>query len=375
MLQTFVIGLGRAGAGLHVSTLSRVRQRGSARRFFAEAPLVVCDPRFASTGDLERALRSWDVQGAVLTDSIAQAARLLDPERTVVHVCTPPTARLDIIEQLARRGFRKILVEKPLALDEGTLVGIERVRRHWGLRLVVVAQWLVSALTARLQELVHSAALGELRSLSFLQRKPRFSRTLATNGHPTAFDVELPHSVGVALRLAGAAQVSDAGCTDMVIGDTTVPRLGSARLTLHHERGVRTEIVSDLTSPVRERRIEAQFARGFAVGHYPGSGDDDYAQLNVVMDSGAFGVRLRTESHSVFLDDALSAFLLRVYQRFGGAGVDEAGVDEADFALNAEAVRLLWAAKRLPTCRDENPLPGSVSPCLESSGISGGSWA
>ncbi|MGH3902586.1 MAG: oxidoreductase [Pseudonocardiaceae bacterium] len=346
MLQTFVIGLGRAGAGLHVSVLSRLRERSAGRQLFAEEPLVVCDPRFASSGDLDDVFRRWDVrgrdgQGTVLIDSVAQAGRLLDPERTVVHVCTPPAVRLEIIEQLARDGFRKILVEKPLALDERTLADLERVRNRWSLHLVVVAQWLVSALTVRLQELAHSTALGELRSLSFLQRKPRFSRSLATHGHPTAFDVELPHSVGVALRLAGGAGLSDAACTDMAVGDTIIPRMGGARLTLQHDCGVRTEIISDLTSPVRQRRVVLQFDRGLAIGHYPGSQDDDHAQLRIMVDGqGPSGAQAR----SVFPDDALTTFLLRAYQRFSASERDE-----DDFAVNAAGVRLLCAAKRWRT--------------------------
>lgn len=375
MLQTFVIGLGRAGAGLHVSVLSRLRERSSARQLFADEPLVVCDPRFASSDDLDDVLRCWNVrgwdgqgaaQGTVLIDSVTHASRLLDPERTVIHVCTPPAVRLEIIEQLARDGFRKFLVEKPLALDERTLADIERVRRRWSLHLVVVAQWLVSTLTVRLQELAHSAALGELRSLSFLQRKPRFSRSLATHNHPTAFDVELPHSVGVALRLAGDARLSDAACTDLVVGDTIIPRMGSARLTLQHDCGVRTEIISDLTSPVRQRRVALQFDRGLAIGHYPGSQDDDHAQLRITVDGESLS---GAESRSVFPDDALAAFLLRAYQRFSASEADQ-----DDFALNAAGVRLLCAAKRWRTDRDEDPPPGSVDHCVEPSMTSEGAW-
>lgn len=380
MLQTFVIGLGRAGAGLHVSVLSRLRERSTARHLFADEPLAVCDPRFASSDDLEDVLRGWDVrgwdvrdgdgrgdgQGAVLIDSVAHAVRLLDPERTVIHVCTPPAVRLEIIEQLARDGFRKILVEKPLALDERTLTDIERVRRRWGLHLVVVAQWLVSALTVRLQELALSAALGKLRSLSFLQCKPRFNRSLATHNHPTAFDVELPHSVGVALQLAGAARLSDAACTDMVVGDTIIPRSGGAWLSLQHDCGIRTEIISDLTSPVRQRRVVLQFDRGLAIGHYPGSQDDDHAQLRIMVGGESpSGVQPR----SVFPDDALSTFLLRAYQRFSTSEVNE-----DDFALNAAGVRLLCAAKRWRTDRDEDPLSGSLDHCLEPSVTSGAAW-
>src|SRR4029079_6631807 len=103
---------------------------------------------------------------------------------------------------------------------------------------------------------------GALRSISSVQSKPRLTRSLASEGHPTAFDVEVPHVLGVALRLAGDADVVAAACTDMHVEGRTVPRMGSAHLVLRHAGGVRTEVLSDLTSPVRERRIALELTGG-----------------------------------------------------------------------------------------------------------------
>ena len=325
MLQTFVIGLGHAGAGLHLPVLRRARALAAARHLFSDGPVIAWDPRGHPCGA---------PPGVVVAASVTEAAQLLEPDGTVVHVCTPPSVRSVILEQLADPGFRKVIVEKPLAVTEPELAEITRLAGHRGLHLAVVAQWLSSSLTMRLLKLVLDNRLGALRSMSIVQHKPRFSRTPASRGHPTAFDVEMPHSVGVALRLAGAAMVSAAECDDLTLDGAVIPSMGGARLALRHAAGIRTEIASDLTSPVRARRIALRFEHGVAVGHYPASRDDDYAQLHVTGHG--------NERHSVFRDDALTSFLLRAYERFA---TRRWASEELD--LQADVVRLLCTAKEL----------------------------
>jgi hypothetical protein len=168
-----------------------------------------------------------------------------------------------------------------------------------------------------------------------IQRKPRFNRSLAADaGHPTAFDIELPHSVGVALRLGGDAKVIDTACTDMLVAGTSIPRMGTVRLVLQHDDGANTEIFSSLVSPSRERRISLLFERGSVVGYYPESQHDNFAHLRVRV-----GTR---DSQDIFPDDSLATFFLGAYQRFV-AGEPSA----ADFELNVRIVRLLSDAKDL----------------------------
>jgi hypothetical protein len=157
---------------------------------------------------------------------------------------------------------------------------------------------------------------------------------LAGCGHLTAFDVELPHSVGVALAIAGKADVCHARLTDMRFGDVVFPRLGSAWLSLDHESGVSTEILSDLTSPTRERRITLKLEQATLVGYYSNSEADHTAQLITA-------VRGR-KTRSVFNDDALTIFMLQTYEHFAVLGPDG-----DNFALNAEVARLLSEAKRI----------------------------
>lgn len=323
-MRSLVIGLGRSGAGLHLPVLRRLRATAGPG-LFADAPIVGCDP----AGQRRTEDVTW-------VTSVAEAAALLDPTVTVTHVCTPPTARVAVLTDLARHGFRNVIVEKPLAADEYDLDEILRLRERHGLRLAVVAPWLASELTRRLATLVHDARLGRLRTVSVVQSKPRFRRSLSTTGHPTAFDVELPHSLGVVLRLAGPAQVFAASCADLVLPDRRVPRLGGAGVRLRHASGVRTHLMSDLAAPVRERRITLRFEHGTATGNYAVAADDDHAQLMVAADG--------HHEHTVFPDDSLGGYLLDAYRAFATPG----DVRPADFGLAVDVVRLLAAAKSRP---------------------------
>ncbi|MGF1428815.1 Gfo/Idh/MocA family oxidoreductase [Kitasatospora sp. LaBMicrA B282] len=334
MFRTLIVGLGRAGAGLHLPVLLRLRRELGPP--FAGPPLLAVDPAPTTVPDPAQVR---------LLPSPTAARRLLDPQHTVVHVCTPPQHRAELVADLAALGFRRLIIEKPLAAHPGDLAALVEVVHREQLQVAVVAPWLASSLTDRLVQLVHEGELGQLRRIRVRQHKPRFRRTLATSGHPTAFDIEVPHALGVALLLAGDAEVTEAGGHDLRVGGEVRPLLGGARLKLAHRGGVRTEIVSDLTSPVRERRIELRFARGSAIGHYPGSADDEYAQLRL---SGRHGT-----VREVFPDDALGAYLLRAYRRFQRGPLPPA----AEFDGHVRAVRLLSEAKRLSGAPDLLPSP------------------
>ncbi|WP_263247196.1 Gfo/Idh/MocA family oxidoreductase [Saccharopolyspora rosea] len=322
MLRSLVVGLGRAGSGLHLRVLSKAR--AVAGELFHPGPVVACDPAPQARGNHP------DV---AVVDSARAAALLVDPPTTAVHVCTPPESRVTVLSELAELGFRRMIVEKPVATGAADLRAITALRYRYGLDLVVVAHWLEAELTHRLGALLRDGSLGDLRSIRVAQHKPRFARSLGTGGHPTAFDVEVPHSLGVVLRLAGGADVTGARWTHMRCGSTVLPRMGSAQLALRHRNGVVTEISSDLTSPVQERRVALEFSGGQAIGHYPISEHDDHAQL--VVSQGE-----RSERH-VFRDDALTRFVVQAYRHFHG----ESG-DHDTFDLHCEIVRLLADAKR-----------------------------
>ncbi|RKE18162.1 oxidoreductase [Streptomyces sp. TLI_171] len=328
-LGTLLVGMGRAGHGLHLPVLRRLRSASDSAHLFAAAPMLAVDPhrRPAAAPDLR-------------PTTLAEAPRLHDPARTVVHLCTPPTERAAALDTLGRLGYRRVLLEKPVAADARGLDELLALRERHRLDLVVVAQWLGSPLTDRLRVALADGALGPLRTIHVVQRKPRFSRSLAGDGHPTAFDIELPHSLGLCLALAGPGEVTAAGSTDMVVGDRVLPRLGTAWLNLQHETGAWTRIRSDLTSPVRERRITLELAHGTLIGHFPGSEADAYARLTVIDQEG--------EHTELLHDDALGTFLHRTYgYYFAATTPGTAGEPHPELAVNTQVVRLLDRAKTM----------------------------
>ncbi|MDT0328336.1 Gfo/Idh/MocA family oxidoreductase [Nocardiopsis lambiniae] len=323
MLHTLIVGLGRSGRGLHAPSLAKVR--AAAPGLFAAGPVMGHDPRVG------------EVDGIRKVASLEDAARRRPPRDTVVHLCTPPHLRARALERLAGLGYRRIIVEKPLALDLMELAAIARLRRRWGLDLTVATPWSASTLSARLLAVRRSGAFGSLRAATVLQHKPRFTRTLESPGHPTAFDIEVPHALAVVVTLAGGADVAAAELDDMVLDGTRLPGLGGARMDLVHHTGVLTRLESDLTAPLRERRIVLEFDEAVLTGHYPCSETDHTAQLSVALPG-------REATRSVFPDDALTAFLRSCYTRYSRPWGER---DRGDLPVHVEAVRLLVEAKRL----------------------------
>ncbi|MCT2585545.1 oxidoreductase [Actinophytocola gossypii] len=314
MPHTLVVGLGRSGGDLHVPVLGRLRHAHP--ELFPAHPIVGFDPRPGLTlGD------------GITVDSLDHAAVLLPPADTVAHVCTPPDVRVHVLDRLARLGFRRVVVEKPLVEDLASLAEVEHLRAWHGLDIVVVTHWLAATLTRRLDALVRSGDAGPLELITVHQEKPRFTRSAHSRSHTDAFVVEIPHALAVALTLAGPAELTAAGWTDAATGP-----LAGAWLTMRHAGGVRTTIRSDLTSPVRRRKITLRLRDAVAVGHYPVSADDHHAQL-----------RVGATRREVFEDEALGAFLLAAYRYF--AGVEPA--PPGSFAVHADVVRLLAEARRV----------------------------
>ena len=109
-----------------------------------------------------------------------------------------------------------------------------------------------------------------------------------------------------------------------------------ARLRLEHASGVRTEIDSDLTSPVRERSITLHFDQAVLVGHYPCSDADHTAQLRTVRPG-------EEATRTVCTDDAFPAFLRGAYVRYARPATSM----HRTLPVQVDAVRLLTEAKRL----------------------------
>ncbi|WP_433942878.1 Gfo/Idh/MocA family oxidoreductase [Paenibacillus sp. SN-8-1] len=328
MLQSLIIGFGRAGKGLHYHCLRKAYQTGSHTSLF-NPQIGVVDPNFDHLGMSHSKLTGFS--------SLAEVEGF-EPESTVVHICTPPELHTDSLLEVVKQGYRKIIMEKPLTTTEKELHVIRGIQDKYGCEVLVVANWLSSSLTRNIHALIKSNIFGPLRYLTAEQNKSRLSRTLANPSHHNAFDVEIPHLVALALLLGGTkASIKESEVKDMLFGDHVIPNMGMAKLTLHQEQGVISRLSSNLATPVRKRRIQLNFDSHVIFGYYPSAQDDSHAWLEICDGNG------RLLDEQILHDDPLSAVFIEYYQYF--AGIGEKPVSDLDF--NAKVVTLICEAKKL----------------------------
>ena len=105
-----------------------------------------------------------------LADAYRIAARyddyreMLARERPdLVHVNTPPDARLELLERIAEAGVAAAIIEKPVAIDGPDCAALAAFARTSPLKVAVNHQLHYHAPRRRLQRLVADGALGEVR--------------------------------------------------------------------------------------------------------------------------------------------------------------------------------------------------------------------
>ncbi len=340
-LSSVIVGFGKSGRSLHLPGLLHAKRLCKDEDVFANGQPVAVDPRLPA-----KARKRGD-RSVTLTRSLDDVVELVDPEHAVVHVCTPPGDRGATIAELADRGFTRVICEKPLG---GSIEELHEVLSHahrHQLDIAVASPWLFSSLTARLRRLVTSGELGALKAMHIVQSKPRFTRTRDDIHHPSAFEVEVPHSMSVALDLAGwPVTIEDASHRDLWLDGEHFAAMGVASARLRHATGAITTIESDLTAPVRQRSIELEFEAGEAIGHYPVAGDDQYAQLSV-RPAGA-----PPRPPSVLADEQFTRMMIECYGHW--AGVNPPPVSDVDF--NVRVMDVMAQVKERAGLRD----PGRI---------------
>ena len=326
--QTLIVGFGRSGRDLHLRCLRKMQNgsgNGSAGR-----RIGVIDVEHRPLSAAEQA----DVEAF---KSLADARSYFDTN-TVVHICTPPPTHLEVLREAARYGYSRIIVEKPLVSRLADVAALQLLVKEHRLAVFVVANWLSSSLTSRLQERLQRSADQSWSTLTISQIKPRFARSLATWGQETIFDVEIPHQMALSLLLGGAdLQVCRVDCSDMVVNRTRIPHMGKATITLQDKHGRVIVLHSDLTAPVRQRSVEVLFENGTrSVGYYPSTDADSFSQLLTFHRHHEGPV-----SHEIFVDDPLSTFLHEVYDYFEHDGRRPA----SDVDFNTAVVSMIGKAK------------------------------
>ncbi|NUS45913.1 MAG: hypothetical protein HOQ24_19745 [Mycobacteriaceae bacterium] len=348
------MGLGESdGMAAHVRALRRLRAEGGDRvagMFGTEPPVGYWVGEGAGA---EPDAAGVDVE---VVDSLVQATQLLYPGNTVVHLCTPPGDRT-VMHELVDRGFRLVLLDAPLAVDRDGLRRLVGLAERYRLRIGVVDPWLNGGICRRLLAAVSDGRLGAVRRISVRHSVPRLAQTFSAEQPGTALDVEPPHSIALALALAGMAEVAAATVEDTpTVDGRRVADMGGARLTLRHQAGATTDIFCDLAAPMAEQQVIVEFDKGSVQCNYPLGTEAGFAQMYWTTENGQ-------TRRDIFADDPLRQGFLDAYRLF----VTESW-PQPSLRLHARVVELLADAKAL--ARRSAPTPGSIPPVQHPTPIS-----
>jgi predicted dehydrogenase len=308
-LTPVIVGYGRAGRDLHHASL---------RHLAGHPEVIAVDPRPTAV--------SREVTWLPTLDA---ALDRVDLDRAVFHVTTPVADHLAVVELLATAGARHVVLEKPIAATAAQARTIAAVAGRT--TVLPVGVWLSSAVTRRIEAALADGVIGELRSLRMEQMKPRFTRSAGAHDAAVATEVELPHQLLLALHLGGGpGELADTITWGMPLpGGGVLPGAGGVDVTLRQPNRVTTRLMSDLTCPVRLRRLRVTGTRGTLVAHFPISSDDHTGQ-----------VILPGRDRELVRDLPLTQFLAAAYGHFAGRREPPPG----DLALHVRVAELVEEA-------------------------------
>jgi predicted dehydrogenase len=332
-LDTVVIGYGQAARRFHLPAVPDLVAAGH-----ASGRTTVVDPAGAPADD-ERPVYPALVEAPPGFDG-------------VVHVCTPPDTHADLVVMAVELGYRRFVVEKPMTTTARDARRLVELGERCEAEILVVANWTASALTAEIARLIRARPHGAVHRMALTQCKPRFERTAANDSHRSAFDVEMPHLVALALSLVDSpVELVGAASTDLLLAGKRYPEMGSAELTLRTSDGVPVWLRSDLTAPWRERSVLVEWSDGSRlVGFHPCDSSDRYSQL---VTTGEDGRQQRRLLH----DDTVRRFLRGAYAYFAGAGPRPASTA----AFGAAITDIISAARSVAA---STPAPSGTEPDL-----------
>jgi predicted dehydrogenase len=323
-LGAVIVGLGRAGLGLHIPVLEKIlRDRTADSAFGAVVGLV--DP---VGGGISRALHRLEYDYGYDPRPISFATSLgeltgVDPDRAVVHICTPADDHASTLRAATDAGFRRIIVEKPCAANTAEVDEMRRIADRTGASIGVVNPYLYSRSVAACRDKIQEVGQAP-HYLEFEMSKPRITPTLAGRSKPeSVMDVELPHQIATALHLTGAsryrllrAEVRHMHYREM---DTepcqVVANMGIGVVVLELDECIAV-LVSSLDALTRTRVLKLRFPSMEHIEAFlPVTGDD---HTSVIMEYSGRNTDGSTEQTRVakLPDDMLARCLFDMYSRF-----------------------------------------------------------
>jgi len=353
-LGAVVVGLGRAGLGLHIPVLEKIRHDNAAVSPFG-AVVGLVD---AAEAGIRRAVHrleydfGYDPRRLSCATSLADLTGV-DPDQTVVHICTPAHDHASALRAATEAGFRRIIVEKPCAANTAEVDEMRRTADRTGASIAVINPYLYSRSVASCKDRIRE--LGRLpHYLEFEMSKPRITPTLAGRSRPeSVMDVELPHQIATALHLTDASQyrVLRAEVRHMHYREMdtepcqVVPNMGIGVIVLELDQCIAV-LVSSLDALTRTRVLKLRFPSTEHIEAFlPVTGDD---HTSVIIEYSGHNTDGSTEQQRVakLPDDMLARCLFDTYSRFI-AGSPQL----SDLAFNRKVVDVMDKAKTFARIR------------------------
>ncbi|HEX2217313.1 MAG TPA: Gfo/Idh/MocA family oxidoreductase [Gemmatimonadales bacterium] len=323
-LGAVIVGLGRAGLGLHVPVLEKIRRDGAAASPFG-AVVGLVDTVEAGT---KRALHrleydyGYDPRRVSCATSLADLTGV-DPDHTIVHICTPADDHASTLRAATEAGYRRIIVEKPCAANTADVDEMRRIADRTGASVAVINPYLYSRSVASCKDKIQKVG-RQPHYLEFEMSKPRTTPTLLGRSRPeSVMDVELPHQIATALYLTGASRyrVLRAEVRHMHYREVdtepcqVVRNMGLGIIVLELDECIAV-LVSYLDSLTRTRELKLRFPNTEHIEAFlPVTGDD---HTSVVIEYSGHNTDGSAEQTRVakLPDNMLARCLFDMYSRF-----------------------------------------------------------
>lgn len=214
-------------------------------------------------------------------EAFAQA-KIINPLDCIMDVCVPNAFHYEIVNKVVELGFKKVLVEKPLAdsIEESIKFG------YLDANIAVVENYLYSNVTLELKRIIKEQKfIPKYVRIEF--SKDRRPDTMRNRGfhedrQPHLFFVEVPHQIAVAHFLFGDVKANlGAWCNNLIVEGKVFKEHGEGGITLLHDSGVISYSFSCLEGhnhfPLRYRGIRIYCDNNITLcAHYPIGGDDAF---------------------------------------------------------------------------------------------------
>lgn len=353
-LSSIIVGLGRAGFDLHIPILHKVRENeGNGSPFLKVIGLVD-----SLQDKVDRALHKL-VDSYKYSETQIVCARSIDSlqgldlKNSVVHICTPANSHAISLLAAAKKGFKRIIIEKPCAVNVSEVDEMRKIRDKYDLNVVIVNPYLYSRSLGRCRRVIENSGTMP-HYIEFELSKPRKKPTLV--GRSTAdsvFDVEMPHQIAAVLYLTQAKKfkVLRSEVRHMHYRETDrdpcniVLNMGLGIILLELDQHI-AMLVSYLDAPTRTRVLKLRFYNGDQVeAYFPVSEDDHTSEVKTYGFTGSDG-SVRQLSSDKFPDDLFTYCLKDIYSRFASNSPQF-----SDIEFNRNVVDIMDQAKKLSKVR------------------------